>query len=994
MEPLSIDSVVVDTPLAMTPTSPTTLRSEAIPIAPPKLKGRQRLLHGLQRMSSSPSLAGLGRTRSQSLRSNGKASMSCVSLASSGSPYGQSYGSSYSSEMSAGYSTAPTSVANSPGPASPIFDDKTRLRVIGADAPTSVALPADLRPMSRDGVDVEGDYFSHQVRKKIQRRANFNFWGDMPPEIRMHILRYLKPKEIVRCSAVSKSWHAMCFDGQLWSDLDTSEYYRDITAPALVNIITSAGPFVRDLNLRGCVQLREQWSRNGLIDACRNIENFSLEGCRIDRTSIHCFLLKNSRLIHVNLSGLAGATNATMKILASNCPKVEHLNISWCNNVDTRGLRKVVEGCLNLRDLRAGEVRGFDDIEFMFELFKRNTLDRLVLMNCDSLNDDSLAALVEGVDSEVDVLTDRPIVPPRRLKHLDLTRCRGISDNGVETLAGNVPFLEGLQLSKCHTLTDSSLITLLPTCPVLTHLDLEELDGLTNEVLKTLAATPCAPHLQHLCISYCENLGDSGMLPVLKSCSNITSLDMDNTRISDLVLAEAASSIRARNRGARKLSGSERPHVGLKIVAYDCANVTWTGVREVLSRNAEISRPSANSLSTTPTYPREIIGLKCFYNWQPTVEEHTKRVLRGDFAAAGRLERKWADWMMLNEEAGMGGTGARRRRRRAREAQLLHADEEEGGAGGGVGGVGRRRRARSGPGGCTVMSLACHQASTTSPTSSPQKKRLQYYARRALYPHPTLPLSSFLLFSQIPSQRWIALSHRRLQAHPSTLTTNNTLLGAPLPSYLVKPVVERFKTLGVFENTLHGAPNHVLINEYKRGEGIMPHEDGSAYAKVVATVSLGGSICLDITHKPTSGREGEEGESGEEMGTDCGALGKNKDTHEEAKGKSDSKGTPKLPSQIPTLQYKVPTRILQEPRSLLITTSSAYTDLLHGISPIEIDENLSPDTVANWYLLAEPHRFEEAGGRNERATRVSLTYRDVLKVSSAAGKVFGPLGNR
>jgi len=520
-------------------------------------------------------------------------------------------------------------------------------------------------------------------------------------EIRMQILRYLQPKEIVRCSAVSKSWHAMCFDGQLWKDLDTSGFYRDITADALVNIITSAGPFVRDLNLRGCVQLRELWSKKGLVDACRNLENFSLEGCRIDRTSIHYFLLQNKSLVHVNLSTLAGATNAAMKILATHCPRVEHLNVSWCNNIDTRGLRKVVEGCPKLKDLRAGEVRGWDDVDFMFELFKRNTLERLVLNHCDSLNDDSLAALIEGVDSEIDVLTDRPIVTPRRLKHLDLTRCRGITDAGVKTLAGNMPFLEGLQLSKCQSLTDDTLTTVLPTLPVLTHLDLEELDGLTNDALKTLALSPCAPHMSHLSISYCENLGDTGMLPVLKACSNLSSLDMDNTRISDLVLTEAASCIRSRNRHARALASSERPSVGLRIVAYDCANVTWTGVREVLSRNAEILRPSAKS--PIAAYPREIIGLKCFYNWQPTVDEHTKRVLRGDFAAAARLERKWADWMMLNEEAGMGGAGARRRRRRAREAQLMHADEEEGGAGVGTGGIGRRRRARSGPGGCVVM---------------------------------------------------------------------------------------------------------------------------------------------------------------------------------------------------------------------------------------------------------------------------------------------------
>ena len=701
MEPLSIDSVVVDASADPTPTSPGTPHSDAIPIESSKLKGRQRLLQRLQRISSSPSLAKMGRT-SSGYRSGGKASMSCVSLSSSGSPYGHSYGSSYSSEISAGYSTAPTSVTSSPAPGSPLFDEKARLRIVTLGMPTSVPLPSDLRPMSRDGLDTEGDCSSRQVKqvKKLKRRENFNFWGDMPPEIRMEILRYLKPKEIVRCSSVSKSWHAMCFDGQLWSHLDTSEYYQDIPADALVNIITSAGPFVRDLNLRGCVQLRERWNTNGLADACRNLENFSLEGCRIDRTSIHCFLLQNTRLVHINLSGLAGATNSAMKIIAQYCPRVEHLNISWCNHVDTRGIRKVVEGCPNLKDLRAGEVRGWDDIDFMAEIFKRNTLERLVLMNCDSVNDDSLIALIEGVDSEIDLLTNRAIVPPRRLKHLDLTSCRGLSDTGIKALANNVPYLEGLQLSKCHTLTDASLTELLPTIPILTHLDLEELDGLTNATLQSLAAAPCAPYLQHLSISYCENLGDSGMLPVLKACPSLTSLDMDNTRVSDLVLAEAAGCVRTRNRAARPLSGSERPHVALRIVAYDCANVTWTGVREVLSRNAEISRPTAFSAAS---YPREIISLKCFYNWQPTVEEHTKRVLRGDFAAAARLERKWADYMMLNEEAGVGGTGARRRRRRAREAQMLHADEEEGGAGAlGVGG-GRRRRARSGPGGCMVM---------------------------------------------------------------------------------------------------------------------------------------------------------------------------------------------------------------------------------------------------------------------------------------------------
>lgn len=604
-----------------------------------------------------------------------------------------------------------------PGADANILDLNARMRLVDPSSPLSAPLPSPFRPSSRLGPatslpEIEEDYFSRPAEaKKVAKRPNFNFWRDMPPEVRFEILRYLTPRQIVRASSVSKSWHSMCFDGQLWSRLDTSEYYRDIPADALVNIITNAGPFVRDLNLRGCVQLREMWNTNGLADACRNLENFSLEGCRIDRTSIHCFLLQNTRLVHVNLSRLAGATNSAMKIIAQYCPKIEYLNVSWCNNVDTRGIRKVVEACPNLRDLRAGEVRGFDDVDFMVELFKRNTLERLVLMHCDSLNDDSLSALFVGQEPEIDYVTGRPMVPPRRFKHLDFTHCRGISNVGVKTMACNVPYLEGIQLSKCHGLSDDAVTDLLPTVPMLTHLDLEELEDLTNAVLTCLANAPCSQVITHLCISYCENLGDTGMLQVIKNCPRLSSLVLDNTRISDLVLTEAAASIRARNRLARGLTASQRPTVGLRIDAYDCANVTWTGVREVLSRNAEIMRPSRPAALSAdgpptamlpPTYPSQIIRLKCFYNWQPTVEEHTKRVLRGDFSAAARLERKWAEWMMLNEEAGVGGAGGRRRRRRAREAMMVANDEEDLGAGMGVG-VGRRRRARSGPGGCTVM---------------------------------------------------------------------------------------------------------------------------------------------------------------------------------------------------------------------------------------------------------------------------------------------------
>lgn len=592
-------------------------------------------------------------------------------------------------------------------------------------------MPFDLRPTSRGSPREEelvGDVLDSDITMPDAPPAkSLDFWGDMPRELKMEIFRYLTPKEIVCCSAVSKMWNEMCFDGQLWSKVDTTEYYQQIPSDVLVKLITSGGPFVRDLNLRGCVQLREKWSSDGerISDLCRNVVNFSLEGCRIDKTSIHYFLLRNPRLAYINVSGLSSVTNSAMKIIAQSCPQLETLNISWCNNVDTKGLRRVIQSCGQLKDLSASEIRGFDDETFVLCLFERNTLERLIVSRTD-INDRTLKVLMHGIDPAIDVLTDRPMVPPRRLRHLDLHQCPDVGDSGLKCLAHNVPGLEGLQLSQCSDLSDDSIIDVIRTTPKLSHLELEDLENMTNSTLIELAKSSCAETLEHLNISYCENVGDPGMLHVMKNCPKIQSVEMDNTRVSDLTLMEA--SFRIRRRGY----GEDLPEVGLKLVIFDCANVTWAGVKEVLSSNAYIPRARkplsaiitvaetsdgdsspltttfvtpASTPSSAPSYPCEIIQLKCFYGWQMTVDEHTKRVLRGDLAAASRLDRKWADYMMATEEAGAAGAGARRRRRRAREAERLYAADEEDDDGYGYGGIsalgGRRRRAQSG--GCAVM---------------------------------------------------------------------------------------------------------------------------------------------------------------------------------------------------------------------------------------------------------------------------------------------------
>ncbi|KAL5361971.1 hypothetical protein BJX96DRAFT_166295 [Aspergillus floccosus] len=721
--------MIAPSPEVVSPASPNSSTGQIPLEQPPKLKGRRKLLQSLQRISSSPTLTRRGRSASTGYRRDGKASLSCVSL--SQSAYTPCLGNGSSSQLYGGLNVRPMT-SGQPGTPAETHEGNARIRLVGTDSPGSVQsrkvpMPTELRPGSRGSPSNDATEESIIAKpKKV-----FDFWGNLPDEIKMDILLYLTPKEIIRCSAVSKTWYKMCYDGQLWTNVDTSEYYRDIPSDFLVKLIKTGGPFVRHLNLRGCIQLCDKWQAEGesITDLCRNVVNFSLEGCRIDKTSVHYFLLRNPRLEYINVSGLTSVTNSAMKIIAQSCPHLEILNVSWCTGVTTAGLKRVVKACPNLKDLRASEIHGFDDTSFALQLFEQNTLERLIMSRSD-LTDESLKVLMHGENPVMDLLLDRPIVPPRRLKHLDLHQCPDLTDDGVKSLAHNVPYLEGLQLSQCPELSDDSITAVIRTTPCLTHLELEDMERITNNTLIELAKSPCAVHLQHLNVSYCEALGDIGMLQVMKSCLSLRSVEMDNTRVSDLTLMEASSRIRKRG------YGESLPKIGLRLVVFDCANVTWAGVREVLSSNAYIPRKRksvptisvvAQTVESTPVtqgnqpgqlapnmpmvmssitppppptvYPNEIIYLKCFYGWQMTVDEHNKRVLRGDLSAASRLDRKWADYMMATEEAGAVGAGARRRRRRAREAERLYnaEDEEEEGMG-----IGRRRRAQSG-GSCVVM---------------------------------------------------------------------------------------------------------------------------------------------------------------------------------------------------------------------------------------------------------------------------------------------------
>ncbi|KAI2805175.1 hypothetical protein RDWZM_008536 [Blomia tropicalis] len=141
-----------------------------------------------------------------------------------------------------------------------------------------------------------------------------------------------------------------------------------------------------------------------------------------------------------------------------------------------------------------------------------------------------------------------------------------------------------------------------------------------------------------------------------------------------------------------------------------------------------------------------------------------------------------------------------------------------------------------------------------------------------------------------PKPKWTFLGNRSLQnwggfPHPKGMVVE------ALPSWL-KTYTEMVGNLDLFDGN---TPNHVLMNCYHAGQGIMAHEDGPLFYPTVTTINTGSHTVLNFYSKPDD----------DQIRKYCFSL-------------------------------------LLMPRSLLVLKHEAYTKYLHEIEELTFDKiNLS-----------------------------------------------------
>lgn len=213
-------------------------------------------------------------------------------------------------------------------------------------------------------------------------------------------------------------------------------------------------------------------------------------------------------------------------------------------------------------------------------------------------------------------------------------------------------------------------------------------------------------------------------------------------------------------------------------------------------------------------------------------------------------------------------------------------------------------------------------------------------------------------------KKWTEVSGRRLQnlggvVHPKGL------IPTPVPEWLAAQMAKVRASAG---DLLPAPINHVLVNEYQPGDGILPHQDGAAYYPAVAIVSLG----CDAVMRFAPRRDETSNETKTKTSDDDGSL------------------------------VSFPFGVFLPRRSLLVFDGALYERYLHGIDAVRedvIDATVANrgDVAANDSSKIRSRSDEDVAARGDvdafptlrrDRVRVSMTFRNV-RVVRAALRLFG-----
>ncbi|KAI7984773.1 F-box/LRR-repeat protein 20 [Camellia lanceoleosa] len=171
-----------------------------------------------------------------------------------------------------------------------------------------------------------------------------------------------------------------------------------------------------------------------LAKNCPFLKDIDMERANLGGGDGTADIVKNSRIMSLNLAYNSNLSDECLRKLASICPNVELLDVSSCLGITEKGVAEFLKGDSKIRHLHINDCRGIKNIGTGFELPKLEVL----------------RAARSGIDDEgLAIIGNRCC----RLLNFDLEGCVGATKVGLKEISTNCKILREINLNGCVNLS-------------------------------------------------------------------------------------------------------------------------------------------------------------------------------------------------------------------------------------------------------------------------------------------------------------------------------------------------------------------------------------------------------------------------------------------------------------------------------------------------------------------------------------------------------------
>ena len=253
-----------------------------------------------------------------------------------------------------------------------------------------------------------------------------NGWN-FPLEVTIHILSYLPLYDLIQLTQVSQYFYKAAQDSRIIQHLSFSHsnFNQDI-----IKRLLKRSPCLKTLDLSFCN------ISDTVLDSIEllNLRVFKLKfNESISATCLYTFLNACDLLKELDLKKSISAVNDDVCRMISKKQKLIKLKCEMGYDITWKGLKHILDGNTQLKHLE--------------------------LIQCPYINVQSLGDFRPG-ELSLNQANVFGKMMPLQLKHLNISKCKSISDEIIWGISYRCPQLEFLDMSYCSSLTDMSLLFL------------------------------------------------------------------------------------------------------------------------------------------------------------------------------------------------------------------------------------------------------------------------------------------------------------------------------------------------------------------------------------------------------------------------------------------------------------------------------------------------------------------------------------------------------